>query len=53
MQGLGNQQSLAYEPWPVFEEKHLASDTFKLPVQVIHPVIMLKVCEKGDMNAVL
>jgi len=31
---LGHSESLAYEPWPVFDEAHLASDTFELIVQV-------------------
>lgn len=33
-EALGNKKSLAYEPWPVAEEKYLKSDTFICPVSV-------------------
>ncbi len=33
-QRLGNEQSLAYEPWPQAEEKWLVDDALKLAVQV-------------------
>jgi len=29
---LGNNKSLAYEPWPVFNEEYLKEDTFNYPV---------------------
>jgi leucyl-tRNA synthetase len=29
---LGNKKSLAYEPWPLFDEKYLIEDTFNYPV---------------------
>ncbi len=31
---LGNPETLAYEPWPVWEERHLAADAFTYAVQV-------------------
>ncbi len=31
---LGREDSLAYAPWPAFDEKLLVSDTFNLPIQV-------------------
>jgi len=34
-QALGHKETLAYEPWPEVVEKYLASDTFKLPIQVL------------------
>lgn len=33
-QKLGNQNSLAYEEWPVYEEKHLATESYILPIQI-------------------
>jgi len=33
-QRLGHQSTLAYEPWPTFDEAMLAVDTVELPVQV-------------------
>jgi leucyl-tRNA synthetase len=31
---LGHGQSLAYEPWPAFDPRHLVQDTIEIPVQV-------------------
>ena len=31
---LGHDKTLAYEPWPVFDEEMLAVDTLELPVQI-------------------
>jgi leucyl-tRNA synthetase len=31
---LGHTQTLAYEPWPAFEESKIAEDTVEIPVQV-------------------
>lgn len=31
---LGHDETLAYEPWPAFNEEYLKSDTIELPVQV-------------------
>jgi leucyl-tRNA synthetase len=31
---LGHEQSLAYEPWPAYDESMLVEDTIELPVQV-------------------
>jgi leucyl-tRNA synthetase len=33
-ESLGNNNTLAYEPWPVAEEKYLKSDTFVCPISV-------------------
>ncbi len=33
-QALGHEQSLAYEPWPEWEEKYVKQETLELPVQV-------------------
>ncbi|GAH61838.1 unnamed protein product, partial [marine sediment metagenome] len=33
-QRLGHDQTLAYEPWPTFDEKMIAEETLDLPVQV-------------------
>jgi leucyl-tRNA synthetase len=33
-QRLGHAESLAYEPWPAYDAKHLASDTLEIPVQI-------------------
>ncbi len=33
-QALGHSSTLAYEPWPAFDEAHLKQDTVELPVQV-------------------
>ncbi len=31
---LGHQQSLAYEPWPDYDPKHLIDETIEIPVQI-------------------
>lgn len=31
---IGHAESLAYEPWPLFEESYLKSDTVEIPVQI-------------------
>ncbi len=31
---LGHKKTLAYEPWPVADEKYLRDDTLEIPVQV-------------------
>lgn len=31
---LGHEGTLAYEPWPAFDEAHLKQDTIELPVQI-------------------
>lgn len=31
---LGRKESLAYEPWPIFDEDKIAEDTVEIPVQV-------------------
>jgi leucyl-tRNA synthetase len=33
-QVLGHDRSLAFEPWPVFEEKYTREDTVELPIQI-------------------
>ena len=33
-QMLGHAESLAYEPWPSYDEEHLKEDTIEVPVQV-------------------
>ncbi|MEM6331300.1 MAG: leucine--tRNA ligase, partial [Planctomycetota bacterium] len=33
-QALGHAETLAYEPWPQFDDAHLKQDTVELPVQV-------------------
>ncbi|MGD0655707.1 MAG: class I tRNA ligase family protein [Thermoguttaceae bacterium] len=33
-QALGNQKTLAYQPWPTFDEAMLKQDTIEVPVQV-------------------
>jgi leucyl-tRNA synthetase len=33
-QKLGHAKTLAYEPWPVFNEKYLVQDSIEIPVQV-------------------
>lgn len=33
-QALGHAQTLAYEPWPAFDESHLKQDTIEIPVQI-------------------
>ncbi|MBI2423316.1 MAG: leucine--tRNA ligase [Candidatus Hydrogenedentes bacterium] len=33
-QRLGHASTLAYEPWPVFDEKYLVEDTIDVPVQI-------------------
>jgi leucyl-tRNA synthetase len=33
-QRLGHKETLAYEPWPTFDEKMIAEETLELPVQV-------------------
>ena len=39
VQVLGNSKSLAYEPWPAFDEGLLVLDTFNLPIQVWHVTV--------------
>ena len=34
-QALGHKDSIAYEPWPAYDEKYLAKDTVLIPVQVM------------------
>ena len=45
MQVLGQQDTLAYAPWPVCDEKLLINDTFNLPIQAGHgfPIIVTSV----------
>jgi len=33
-QALGQPESLAYAPWPVFDEKYTREDTAELPIQI-------------------
>jgi leucyl-tRNA synthetase len=33
-QALGHPDSLAYEPWPLFDEKYTREDTVEMPIQI-------------------
>jgi leucyl-tRNA synthetase len=41
-QALGHTESLAYQPWPTYDEEYLVSDTIKLPIQVGFELCMSK-----------
>lgn len=46
LQVLGQEQTLAYEPWPAFDESLLISDTFNLPIQVYECFPVSAACVK-------
>ena len=49
---LGHNESLAYEPWPKYDEKHLAVDEVKILVQVLgKPKARIMVPADADENA--
>ena len=53
-QQLGHDESLAYEPWPAYDESLLAEDTVELPVQVNGKVrARVTVPADADKDAVL
>ncbi len=49
---LGHDKTLAYEPWPTFDEKHLAVDEVEILVQVLgKPKARIMVPADADENA--
>ncbi|QDT67639.1 Leucine--tRNA ligase [Planctomycetes bacterium MalM25] len=51
---LGHSDSLAYEPWPEFDEAHLKQDTIELPVQIKGKVrSKIQVPADADQAAIL
>ena len=51
-QKLGHDKTLAYEPWPTFDEKHLAVDEVEILVQVLgKPKARIMVPADADENA--
>jgi leucyl-tRNA synthetase len=52
-QQLGHAQTLAYEPWPEFDEAFLKEDTVEIPVQICGKLRGRIVVPTGADNAVL
>jgi len=53
-QALGHSETLAYEPWPEFDESHLKQDSLELPVQINGKVrAKVTVPADADQTAVL
>ena len=51
-QRLGHENTLAYEPWPSFDEKHIAVDEVEILVQVLgKPKARIMVPADADENA--
>ena len=53
-QRLGHTDTLAYEPWPQYDEALLVEDTIEIPVQVNGKLrVVIEIAADADKNAVL
>ncbi len=51
---LGHERTLAYEPWPTWDESHLKQDTIELPVQIKGKVrAKISVAADADQTTIL